>query len=268
MNQADLPIPSEPPSPSANGNRGAPSADTTRFRRHELKLVLDAREANLVKDFARLNFAEDRYSPGGTPYAVHSLYLDSSDFAVYHRRLDDGDTKYRIRRYGTEPFVWLERKRRNGVLVRKRRERIPLEAMAAVFSGPLPAGEFIASFAGKVRAEHLVPRLLISYPRSAWNAGPGARLTLDWAVEARRPASDAWFDLAKPALAATSGVILELKFDEECPALFGVLLQLLGREGASWSKYAHGVEAFELTCSRGLGTKDREGPAFRNELAG
>lgn len=263
MNQAASPSSPDQPAPCCDG-----AADTTRFRRHELKLVLDAREATLVRDFARLNFAEDRFSPGGKPYAVHSLYLDSEDFAVYHRRLDDGDTKYRIRRYGSEECVWLERKRRNGVLVRKRRERIPLAAMAGIFSGPLPEGEFIASFASKVRAEHLVPKLLISYPRSAWNAGLRARITLDWAVEARRPAHDAWFELGKPALAATTGVILELKFDEECPALFGVLLQLLGREGASWSKYGHGVEAFELTRPRGLEGTSFEDQSNRHELAG
>lgn len=263
MNQADPLSPASANEPCCDSN-----ADTTRFRRHELKLVLNAREAALVRDFAQLNFTEDRFSPQGKPYAVHSLYLDSEDFAVYHRRLDDGDTKYRIRRYGSESCVWLERKRRNGVLVRKRRERIALDALGGIFAGPVAAGEFVASFVTKVRTAHLTPRLLISYPRSAWTAGAGARITLDWSVEARRPAGDAWFDLSRPALSATTGVILELKFDEERPALFGVLLQLLGREGASWSKYGHGVEAFDLTSPRGLASTERGAEPFRNELAG
>jgi hypothetical protein len=233
-----------------------------------LKLVLNADEAAMVRDFARLNLEADRYSPLGAQYPVHSLYLDSSEFAVYHRRLDDGDTKYRIRRYGSEACVWLERKRRNGVLVDKRRERIALDELANVFTGAALAGEFAASFAAKVRAENLQPKLLISYPRSAWALGTRARVTLDWSVQARRPNESAWFDLASPSLAASAGVILELKYDELCPPLFQVLLELLGRQGASWSKYGHGVEAFEMTSPRGMNGRVRSDETLRSDIAG
>lgn len=229
----------------ANGN-GTP----TRFRRYELKLVLDRTEAERVRAWASTRLDADRFSPGGAPYLVHSLYLDTQALDIYNRTWDEDGTKYRIRRYGDEQVVWLERKRRKGILVRKRRARWSLDRLPEILSEDRRLDGWEEKFRDRIRGSRLGARLLISYPRSAWTFGKNGRLTLDWGVEARRPAGDRPFDLAGPAAIATTGVVLELKYDDERPPVFDEVLEFLGREAGSFSKYSHGVEASGMAVAR------------------
>ena len=59
--------------------------------------------------------------PHGDEYRTTSVYFDNAAFDVFHRRGSFGRSKYRIRRYGDDETVFLERKMRQPAVLAKRR---------------------------------------------------------------------------------------------------------------------------------------------------
>ena len=89
----------------------------------EIKFLLDASRARAVRDWARTHLTPDLHGAGpfGDEYATSTLYFDTDDFDVFHRRGSFGRSKYRVRRYGASDVVFFERKlRTNGRLVKRR----------------------------------------------------------------------------------------------------------------------------------------------------
>src|SRR5258707_757718 len=94
---------------------------------HEIKFLLDEMQSKSVLGWATDNLTPDAHAdPLSRSYRVTSLYFDTRDWSVYYRRGFHKRHKYRVRRYGTEAFGFLERKSRWGSWVSKRRVGIPL----------------------------------------------------------------------------------------------------------------------------------------------
>ena len=177
--------------------------------------------------------AEGGGSSSSGAYFVTTLYLDTPDFAVFHRAPELQGAKYRIRRYGAEPVAWLEKKVRTGDRVHKRRLRVDLPDIARL-GAPRWFDEEVADLG-------LAPTCAVAYRRTAFlgsgDHGP-FRLTLDRALEGT--ACRVW-DLAaagdpRHAL-VPDRVVCELKFRDALPHLFKQLLAQLGLEPSSFSKY-------------------------------
>ena len=67
--------------------------------------------------------------PFSDEYRTTSLYFDTDQGDVFHQRRSFARSKYRVRRYGTLPYVFLERKlRKPGILV-KRRTTVDIEEL-------------------------------------------------------------------------------------------------------------------------------------------
>ncbi len=64
--------------------------------------------------------------PFGDEYRTTSVYYDTPAYDVFHRRGSFGRSKYRIRRYGDEQTVFLERKLRQPAVLAKRRTSLSL----------------------------------------------------------------------------------------------------------------------------------------------
>ncbi len=240
------------PNPEAPPKSAPMDDQKTEFPRHELKIVLDESALKKVTDWLRATpaLAPDTFVGGDGRYLVHSLYFDSPSLAVYHRAEEDSGTKYRIRRYGDENVLWLERKRRKGTLVTKRRASCPMEKLDGVLKGTVTLGGFADTFVEEVKKQRYSPRLLVTYPRSAWVAEGGARLTLDHGVQARKATKEQPFSETGQVVSVSSDVILELKYDKTPPSVFTELLTLLGQEGGSFSKYRRGIEAVGMVMTR------------------
>src|SRR5512140_2655356 len=101
----------------------SPSTDSRERREFasELKFLLAPAIADQVRDWARSRLAPDPNARDGECDAYHitSLYFDTDDFDVFHRRGSFGRTKYRIRRYGPSEVAFLERKLKTRGLVAK-----------------------------------------------------------------------------------------------------------------------------------------------------
>src|SRR5207248_490142 len=115
-------------------------------------------------------------------YRTTSLYCDTPAWDVYHKGPGYRRSKYRVRRYGADPAVHLERKTRKGDRVRKRRDTLPLGGLALLADSDPEPGAPWAWFARQVRFRDLRPACRVAYDRTALEGaapeGP-LRLALD-----------------------------------------------------------------------------------------
>lgn len=207
----------------------------------EIKFLLDAAQSAAILAWARRNLSPDPHAaPGLEGYQVTSLYFDTPERDVLHRRGSYARSKYRIRRYQASDLVFLERKMKNGVLVGKTRSLVPQSELPRLEAVQPDMGWDGYWFHRRLQARRLQPFFQIVYQRSAFVgvAAAGAiRLTLDHDLRAV-PAQHLRFRDRGPGIELLPGRrILELKFQREMPALFRQLLAGHALTPQSVSKY-------------------------------
>ena len=214
----------------------------TRGFAFETKFVVDPLTARLIRDWARVHMAADQHGhgPWSDEYRITSLYFDTAAFDVLTRQGSFGRAKYRVRRYGAEPFVFLERKLRTKMLLAKRRTRVSLDDLDLVTD---PADAPLAWrgdwFRRRIARRQLQPACQVSYQRiarvSASDFGP-VRLTLDNGLQAVPAAGLGFFEgSGRPVV--ESEFILELKHRLSMPAVFKRLIEEFALSPARISKY-------------------------------
>jgi hypothetical protein len=215
----------------------------------EVKFLVDATTGAKIRHWVRSSFDPDPHGTGpfGDEYRTTSLYFDTDEGDVFHRRGSFGRSKYRVRRYDSSSTVFLERKlRRPGILV-KRRTTVPIDALhqlSVPHSDPDWAG---AWFHRRLRLREINPVCQVSYLRMARVAhtsdGP-VRLTLDADVRVA-PAAHPCFlpDAGIPIV--EDRVILELKYRHEVPLIFKSLIATFLLASQPASKYRLGVAALK-----------------------
>lgn len=229
--------------PEAPGSAAPPPPSDGAY---ELKFLLSEPLVEPVLDWSRAWLAPDPHTgPDGT-YTIHSLYLDTPALDLYHRQPGYRKSKYRVRRYGSDERVFLERKSKRKGCVRKQRTAVSageLELLAA----PPPEGWAGAWFHELMARKALEPRCCISYQRFARVGeadGEPVRLTVDRRVRcAPAPALE-----LRPLEQGheVSAVILELKFRAGLPRLYKELIRQFALQPASASKYRKAVEVCGL----------------------
>lgn len=176
-----------------------------------------------------------RPDPHGAEYQVTSLYFDTPDSRVFRRQGSYARAKYRIRRYGDSGCLFLERKLRSKQVVVKRRTTMPLAGL-----DNLSQRTEARWFERRLEARGLRPVWQISYQRTAreltTNQGP-IRLTLDRQLAAVAIDSIAFRDTPPIPLFDNQEMILELKFRQAMPELFGDLIAEFGLEPQPVSKF-------------------------------
>lgn len=223
----------------------SPHARETRPFASETKFLVDAAVGDRIRHWMRANLEPDPH--GGGPcndeYHTTSIYFDTVEADVFHRRGSFGRSKYRVRRYGAASFVFLERKlRKPGILV-KRRTIVDLDSIDMLASPRLHPEWPGAWFHRRLRLRQIDPVCQLSYSRTARFArsaeGP-VRLTLDaglrvTAVDTPRFSSD------EGLIVLPGQVILELKYRLHPPAVFKRLVEEFSLAPARASKYRLGM---------------------------
>jgi hypothetical protein len=237
-----------------------------------VKFVVDDAAGAKIREWARIHMAPDPHGTGafGDEYHTTSLYFDTDTWDVFHRRGSFGRSKYRVRRYGEAPSVFLERKlRKPGILV-KRRTIVGLNTLDRLVA-PAPDAEWPGAwFRGRLLLRQMKPVCLVSYSRMArtiaTDDGP-ARLTLDDDVRvlghtglyawprkregsAREPGpllSTFEPDAGRPVLEGQ--IILELKYRHQLPAILKHLVEEFGLAPQRASKYRLGITALDVVPS-------------------
>jgi hypothetical protein len=209
---------------------------------YELKFLLKESQARDVQTWAQRQLTLD---PHGEPalggaYQIRSLYCDTPELDVYYRSSAYKDCKFRVRRYGSSPFAYLERKSKAGDAVSKRRVAIPDAELVYLERRISPKSWPGHWFHRSLLAGRLQPACVLTYQRTAyfgWSREGPLRLTLDRRIHG--VLTDTW-DLAtlKKGLLSLSGqVILELKFRSALPKLFQELVRQRGLSPNPISKY-------------------------------
>ncbi|EMI57342.1 polyphosphate polymerase domain-containing protein [Rhodopirellula sallentina] len=235
-----------------------------RLRRVEMKFMLDADLSEQVRDWAidRLGVDENSASDGSNSYDIHSLYLDTPDYDLYHRTGVIGKAKHRVRRYGSDEMLVLETKRKKNMVVRKNRSAVFESDFAAqvLELSRQSGGSVVASdqssgepwcgdwFLKRIAERRLFPATEIAYRRFARTSmvnGENLRLTIDSNMVARSPRGwsvampgDVYGDDARSGFRSIGEFeILELKFEKQMPHLFKELLRSFPIPGTRFSKF-------------------------------
>jgi len=228
---------------------------TPREGSYELKILLEEPQVEPVMAWARERIPPDVHAntPGDDTYLIHSLYFDTDDFDVFHRSRGYADRKYRIRRYGSEPLLYLEQKSKVKGWVQKQRTPIPEGELSRLVDQESPAwaGDW---FRSRLREQHLEPRCEVMYRRLARVGeadGEPVRLTLDREIYC---APALGLELGEPDRARFSEIqrtILELKFRDALPRLFKELIREFELEPTSSSKYRRAITLCGLASDEG-----------------
>ena len=150
----------------------------------EVKFVVDAHKAGMIRQWARTHLDPDPHGGGqfGDEYRTTSVYFDTDAFDVFYRRGSFGRSKYRIRRYGEDETVFLERKMRQPAVLAKRRTILSLAALPRLTESVVGADWPGYWFHRRVTARRLRPVCQVAYLRMARGVmrdGEQVRLTLD-----------------------------------------------------------------------------------------
>ena len=221
-----------------------------RGRAWEIKFVVNPTLAEQIRGWARSRLLPDPNGQGAhrDSYQISSLYFDTQQLDVFHRRGSYGRGKYRIRRYGESDWVFLERKLRTRRQLTKRRVMVELGALEQL-SEAEPQNDWAGYwFCRRLRLRRLGPVCQLTYNRTARVAmtqyGP-IRLNLDSHLRAR-PADSAWFSVAHERAFCGDQVILEFKFRQTMPLLFKSLVEEFALNPSRISKYRLAAVALEL----------------------
>jgi hypothetical protein len=222
---------------------------------HEMKFLLDEARARELEQLMQPHVAVDPHAEAGGGYSLTTLYCDTPVFDVYLRRGRYRLFKFRLRRYGDATTVYLERKSKRGLEVRKRRSTIALEELAR-FSRELSKQRWGGSwYHSQLLRNGLAPVCLLRYERLAFfgeSEGGPFRLTFDrhvagcltneWSLE---PRGD-----MQPLLA--DHVVGELKYRGPLPALFKSVIEALRLVPVGVSKYRHCLQSSGIEPSGGM----------------
>jgi hypothetical protein len=210
---------------------------------YEVKFRTTVDEAEGAETWARKRLTPDPHGEDGV-YRTTSLYLDTPFFDIYHKTPGYRRSKYRLRRYGSQEWVHLERKTRRGDRVRKRRDAIALADVPRLLDdggGPW--------FGPRVRQRLFQPACWIGYTRTAFVlavSGGLVRLTFDRDVVGTTASGWTVPDRVDGRPLLPGEVILELKFRASLPVLFHELLAALPSRLSGVSKYGRCVEALGM----------------------
>jgi hypothetical protein len=231
----------------------APTGEPRAFAT-EIKFVVTAPVAQGIRDWARSHLSGDPNGGGpfGDDYRTTSLYFDTDQFDVFHRRGSYGRAKYRIRRYGDDPAVYLERKMKTRGYLHKRRSVVRIDALDQLNIATPVAHDWNGYwFHRRLMRRRLHPVCEITYARTArmalTNDGP-VRLTIDEAVQART-AEGLRFSMAPGVPTLDRQCVVELKYERTPPALLKRLVEEFALQPKAMSKYRAAVEALGLTTA-------------------
>jgi hypothetical protein len=215
----------------------------------EIKFLVTEATGLQIREWVRARLDADEHGTGpyGDEYRVSTLYLDTAARDVFHRRGSYGRSKFRVRRYGDEPRVFLERKLRTGSRLAKRRTDIPIETLHLLTTLDAGAND-TRWFRRRVSIRQLAPVCRVSYVRTARLADTPdgrVRLTLDYSLSAS--VADAFaLDGAAPAPLLNGQMILELKYRGTMPAVFRELADTFAITPGRASKYRVAANALGI----------------------
>jgi len=223
----------------------------TRAHAREIKFVVDAARGPELQAWMRANLAPDEFGSGPEhdQFETSSLYFETGQFDVFHRRGSYGKSKYRVRRYGTSPIMFLERKFRTERVLIKRRTTAALEDFRRIESHDPDPEWYGYWFHRRLLARRLKPLVQVSYVRTArlgWSPHGKVRMTLDLDLRVL-PLPDGAFlpGVGLPLMEKSN--IIEVKYCVTLPPIFQGMISQFSLTTQPVSKYRAGLALLGLS---------------------
>lgn len=240
--------------------------DRLQLQRMELKYHISEHKALMIRDFVRPYLELDEYGIGkpNFSYAIHSLYLDSDDLALYRASFNGTKNRYklRLRYYDDEPDspVFFEIKRRMNDAILKQRGGVRRPAVPLLLAGHMPEREHLLSeqpkqlvalqrFCQLMLDIQAKPRAHVAYLREAWVSthDNSIRVTMDREIQVAIEPTAKLLTTVEDSVPPFPGeVILEIKFTGRFPNWFSDLVRAFGLQREAASKYCNGLEELGL----------------------
>jgi hypothetical protein len=213
----------------------------------ELKFLLTESQATEIQQRLSNVLTPDAHADTGPDrsYSLTTLYTDTPQRDVYHRRGRHRFVKLRIRRYGAEPQVFLEHKLKRGTEVRKRRTTIDLAQLE-----PEDGGLALApanAYRHHLLRQSLRPCCVLHYDRVAFNgeADEGrVRVTFDHCVQGGVMEEWRFEPLPDMRELLPEKIVGEFKFVGSLPALLKSVIAEMQLLPTGISKYRRCLEEF------------------------
>jgi len=205
----------------------------------EIKFLVTPAQSDRIANWARARLDADPNASGDV-YRITTLYFDTTQCDVFHRKGSYGRGKYRIRRYDEAQCAFLERKLKTADLVGKRRTKVKVRELERLLGGARDCGWDGDWFQRRLEARALVPVCQVTYLRTArvslTEHGP-IRLTIDRWLRTAAIDSPRFRPIHECMPLAGDPLILELKFRGPFPELFEELVKDLALFPKPISKY-------------------------------
>lgn len=214
--------------------------------RHETKVAINAMDAMAVRQRLRAIAPPDEHATDGK-YLIRSLYFDTPSDRALREKLDSVNKreKFRIRMYDNDPsFIQLEKKSKIGGLGTKHKARLSADEVRRIIDGDvewmLGTGRpLIQEFYSKWQSQLLRPKTIVQYVREPFVYEPGnVRVTLDSDLRTGVYTTDFLNPDCILIPAGDAPTLMEVKWDDFLPGIIKDAVQLGGRRGAAFSKYA------------------------------
>lgn len=222
------------------------------FAAQEMKFLVREEVAREVAERLATLLAPDPHGDTQAGYRIRTLYCDTANFDVYHRRGRYGLFKFRVRRYGDSEEAFLERKSKRGTTVRKRRTTIAINSVERFAQNYARQGDEVDWYHWQICRNKFQPAAFLEYARSAYfgqcSEGP-LRLTFDRQVQG---AVVSQWSLAEPVSMQSlipDYVVCEFKYRGSLPAPFKQVVQDLQLVPQGVSKYRRCLQAFNAVAS-------------------
>ena len=234
-------------------------------RRFELKYLITETCADSIRDYLRGPLTLDEHDDPNNPqgYAVCSLYLDSPRLMLYDQTVKGQKNRFklRIRFYDNDPDgpAFLEIKRRENDVIRKKRATVTRDAALRILKGAWPSPsmlykrgremEALEQFCNLSRSINAEGCAYVHYRREAYVSPESdqLRVTFDRDIVGGFYHAGSKLEIPKNGTAAHVGdVVLELKFTDRYPRWMHDLSQTFNLQRVSVPKYVLCLEALKI----------------------
>ena len=216
--------------------------------RHEIKHEITYHDMIILRKRLQAVMKRDSYAKDGI-YKIRSLYFDNISDKALREKIDGVNhrEKFRIRYYNDDTsFIRLEKKSKKSGLGNKQMAPLTLEEAQKIIDGDYEWMKsrkdrpLILELYTKMVLQGLRPKTIVDYTREPFTFDAGnVRVTLDYNIRTGLKCTDFLnSDCITIPAGDTNTIILEVKWDNYLPDIIKDIVQLEGRRGAAFSKYA------------------------------
>lgn len=216
--------------------------------RHEIKHEITYHDMIILRKRLQTVMKRDSYAKDGI-YKIRSLYFDNISDKALREKIDGVNhrEKFRIRYYNDDTsFIRLEKKSKKSGLGNKQMVPLTLEEAQKIIDGDsewmksCKDRPLILELYTKMVLQGLRPKTIVDYTREPFTFDAGnVRVTLDYNIRTGLKCTDFLnSDCITIPAGDTNTIILEVKWDNYLPDIIKDIVQLEGRRGAAFSKYA------------------------------